>query len=212
MNNYIKDITGKKFGKLSVLSYSHTDEKSRNAFWNCLCDCGKEKCVNGHSLKRLHTASCGCSFPHNKSHNRTGSSEYYIWRGMKSRCNDINHVAYKDYGGRGINICEEWMDFKNFYKDIGNRPSKDHSIERIDNDKGYCKENCKWGTKEEQSNNRRNSIIIEYQGEKLSLSQWCRRLNIPIRRTKMRFLKKWPLDRVFHAENFTPYLNRKRTL
>lgn len=104
---------------------------------------------------------------------------YYIWCSIKQRCTNPNVKNYHRYGGRGVTMCEEWMnDFEAFAKDMGPRPSSRHSIERIDNDKGYCKENCKWATREEQSSNQCYTVFYEYKGEKLSETQWARKLGI----------------------------------
>jgi hypothetical protein len=92
--------------------------------------------------------------------------EYRVWNNLKNRCTNPNIPGYENYGGRGISFCEAWNDFANFIKDMGKRPSSLHSLDRIDNDGDYCKENCRWATKEEQVRNRRSNIIVEYLGEK----------------------------------------------
>lgn len=105
----------------------------------------------------------------------THTPEYSTWGSMKERCLNKDSKAYPDYGGRGITICDRWMDFANFLEDMGTRPPGT-TIDRIDNNKGYYKENCRWATQREQCNNKRNNIIIEHNGERMSVSQWSIRL------------------------------------
>jgi hypothetical protein len=107
-----------------------------------------------------------------KTHGNSRLNEYAIWHLIKVRCYNKNNKAYYRYGGRGIVMCDEWRDsFMAFYEDMGNRPSKDHSIDRIENDKGYYKENCRWATRKEQQNNRRNSIRVVHKGVIRSLRE-----------------------------------------
>ena len=97
--------------------------------------------------------------------------EFTIWTGMKMRCENKNHMHFHNYGGRGIIICERWQFFENFYADMGARPSRQHQLERIDNNKGYEPENCKWATVSDQANNRRNNVIVTVFGKKMTLAQ-----------------------------------------
>jgi hypothetical protein len=114
-------------------------------------------------------------------HGMRYTSEYLIWKGMKSRCYNRNEQNYKNYGGRGITVCDEWRnDFPAFYEHIGPRPSKEYSVERINNDKGYEPGNVKWGTREEQANNKRTKRLVEHNGEVRSLTEWANYLQIPI--------------------------------
>lgn len=127
----------------------------------CRCFCGSIKTVRRDHLLKGSTKSCGClnselTKERNTKHGMRNSVEYSVWCSMNQRCYDKGHVSYSDYGGRGILVCDEWKtDFACFYKDVGRRPTKDHSIERVDNEKIYSKENCKWATKTEQSRNKR---------------------------------------------------------
>lgn len=107
----------------------------------------------------------------------TGTKIFRIWAEMKSRCLNKNRKDYKNYGNRGIKICDEWMKFENFYEDMGNYP-KGKSIDRIDNNKGYCKKNCKWSTRIEQNNNKRTNHLLTYQGKTMNITQWSKYLNI----------------------------------
>ena len=152
------EMTGKRFGRLVVLREAGRDN-DRNVLWKCLCDCGNIKVVSGRHLRTDNTKSCGCLHielltQSNTTHGMTGTPEYIIWAGMIKRCTNKNSEAYRYYGGRGIKVCDRWLSFENFYKDMGDRP-EGLSIDRKDNDKGYYLENCRWATPVEQASNRR---------------------------------------------------------
>lgn len=184
MRTFRKSKIGKTFGRLLVIGYFNATDETRGK-WICLCECGNETLVNGGGLTSGQTKSCGClaielKGTSNLHHGMSKSTEYNIWSGMKARCYNHNEVCYYRYGGRGITVCERWLNsFENFFDDMGCRPSKKHSLDRIDNDKGYCKENCKWSTAREQANNTRRNVFIELDGIKKSISEWSRKLNIP---------------------------------
>ena len=134
-----------------------------------------------------------------KQHGLYGSPAYGSWNRIIQRTKNPNHPKYKYYGGRGITVCDEWLDFRNFYKDMGEKP-KDLSIERIDNNKGYFKENCKWATHKEQSNNKRNNRILEFRGKKLNLTQWANLIGINHKTLGTRFYQGWPLQRILTSK------------
>jgi len=138
------------------------------------------------------------------SHGMAGikSSEYGAWHSMKDRCANPNTPSYKDYGARGINVCPEWKNnFAQFYEDMGPKPGRGYSIDRIDNDKGYSKENCRWATWTEQANNRRNSIFISYNDETLSVHDWSVKLKIPKCTIWQRYNKGFSPNQVFYKGN-----------
>lgn len=168
---------GKKFGKLTIIE-NYTDEKGQTKV-KCKCDCGKYKIVLLYELKNNHIKSCGClRTKHGKSNKK--NRLYKIWGIIRDRCFCKTYLRYKDYGGRGITICEEWKnDFLVFEKwALANGYSDNLSIDRINNDGNYCPENCRWATAKEQANNRRNSKFIYYNNEKLTISQFANKYNI----------------------------------
>ncbi|HDX9500141.1 TPA: AP2 domain-containing protein, partial [Bacillus thuringiensis] len=128
--------------------------KKNKTMWNCLCDCGNERVVDGYSLSKGSSKSCGCN---NIKHGMKHTPEYNIWGLMKSRCSNLNDSGWENYGARGITVCERWLDFSNFIEDMGERPSPEHSLDRIDVNGNYCKANCRWATHLEQAHNKRTS-------------------------------------------------------
>jgi len=159
------DLTGKQFGRWTVIEFHGIKNKS-SYLWLCQCECGERKLVGSGHL--MHNRSKGCKEckkknyigekQNNFKHGKSDSLEYKIWQAMKNRCTNKNVDSYVNYGGRGIKVCERWLNsFENFYADMGPRPGKEYSIDRINNDDNYEPNNCRWATKKEQQNNRRNS-------------------------------------------------------
>jgi hypothetical protein len=168
-------LEGKEFGFWTVQKYDS------NSKWVCLCKCGNIRSVSGKSLLSNESKSCGCS----RKHMLAFKSEKGIYNGMINRCTNANYRRFYDYGGRGIKVCDRWLElgedgFSNFLADMGERPSKNHSLDRINNDGDYIPENCRWATKKEQSNNRRNNRRIVINDECQTLTQWCENLSINI--------------------------------
>jgi|SaaInlV_200m_DNA_6_1039755.scaffolds.fasta_scaffold43351_2 hypothetical protein len=151
-----KDRTGEQVGRLTILSDWKREKKVTS--WKCLCECGTEKWIRANHLTESHTRSCGClMLDTNTSHNKSRSLEYKVWDSMIQRCGNKSHKAYDNYGGRGISVCSEWQDFENFYADMGDKEGL--TLERLDNDKGYSKDNCKWVTMTDQARNRRTTKL-----------------------------------------------------
>lgn len=190
-----QDLTGKKFGKLTVISRAEDYIKptgKKIIQWDCLCECGNETIVRGEYLKSGHTKSCGCdkSISHSITHGQTNTRLYKIWISMKERCYNPARNNYYLYGGRGITICDEWLNFENFYHwSIDNKYSNELTIDRIDNDLDYSPSNCRWVTNREQANNKRNNRIIEYNKERHTLEEWSRITGIASNTIRMRIDK-----------------------
>jgi len=182
-----KRMIGKKFGKLLVLEYVET--KCGKPIWRCRCDCGNEKNIRGSCLRRGHTTTCGCL---NKSLNGTSNTRSYkSYESMLRRCYKKTDKRYGRYGGRGITVCDRWREsYLNFFDDMGDAPDK-KSIDRIDNNKGYYKENCRWATRKEQFRNRSTNKFITAFGKKQTHSEWAKERKIGRSTLEWRIYNGW---------------------
>jgi len=205
------DITGERFGRLTVIKLACHGSRKTPAKWLCKCDCGNVIEVSRQRLISGHTKSCGClrsdimrANIHNPTkHGLRYTRIYKIYADMKSRCNNPNRKNYKDYGGRGIKICSEWSKFENFYKwAMENGYSDDLTIDRLDVNGDYEPSNCRWVTYTTQERNKRNNIYITINGETKTLMEWCEIYNVPYSRTRTRYVLGYPLDLVFSKECF----------
>lgn len=172
------DLVGQRFERLLVLFES--ERRGAHRYWFCQCDCGNEKVVRHGHLLSGRTRSCGCLCTiglgrrqHGNPYLGPKTHTYKIWSGLIKRCYDAKAENFHLYGGRGITVCERWHSFEAFLTDMGERPSKELTIERLDNERGYEPGNCAWRTKKDQANNRRSSRIIEWNGERRTLQQWA---------------------------------------
>lgn len=189
------DLSGQQFSKLTVIRQSG-NRKSGESIWECRCECGNTAHVTSSKLRKGHTNSCGCNRGELHGHNFKNSPEYRAWNGMKRRCYWKKHKDYSRYGGRGIVVCERWMNsFTTFLEDMGLRPSSKHSLDRIDVNGNYEPSNCRWATDVEQSNNRHSNVVIEFNGESKTATEWARHLGMPDDVIAKRIRRGWSIER-----------------
>lgn len=176
-----RELVGQKFGRLLV---ERKSEKKihKERVWFCKCDCGNNYETTSYRLTSGAIKSCGClrdeyqksSKTLNKTHGETGTLTYRSWEAIKRRCLNENNKDFIRYGGRGITVCDEWINsYEQFHLDMGDRPSEKHSIDRVDNNLGYSKENCRWATQKEQTKNRCSNRVFTINGETKNLTDWC---------------------------------------
>lgn len=204
-----KDLTGQKFGRLTVISRANNHITSGGniiAKWLCKCECGNTCEVSSQKLRSGRTNSCGClsreltskrSQTHNKSHTRI----YNIWRNIKARCYNPKNAKYYCYGARNIAVCESWRkDFNSFYEwAINNGYSDNLTIDRINNDGNYEPSNCRWATNAEQANNKSNNRTIEYNGESHTLAEWAKLKNLSYKSLSLRInTHHWDVERALN--------------
>lgn len=180
------DIVGLRFGKLTVLDYAYS--KNCRTYWKCKCDCGNEKIALGKNLMNKNILSCGCMKGKHTKHNLSETPLYNVWEKIKIRCYNKNSTVYKNYGGRGIIVCDDWRNnFQAFYDwAIANGYKEEklpsgrnkYQIDRIDVNGNYEPLNCRWVTPKEQQRNRRNNKIIDYKGEKKTFAEICEENNL----------------------------------
>lgn len=207
---------GMKFGLLTIISFSH--KNSEHKYWNCICDCGNTKIVKQKFLVSGTTKSCGCLANSNgKKHGMYGSRIYRIYRGMWSRCHYTDKEEYKCYGGRGIQVCEEWLDkkdgFTNFYNwSMENGYSDTLSIDRIDVNGNYCPENCRWVDTKTQSTNKTTTKYITFNNQTKALCEWAKLSGNSRTVISTRLKRGWSVeDAIFYpADSKAPLKNRKQ--
>jgi hypothetical protein len=188
-NRRTKDLTGQRFGGWTVIEYSGrmNFNPTAQSVWKCRCDCGriKDRVLYG-SLTKGQSKSCGCErgkvigdFSRSHGMSKSHKMYYFIWQSMKTRCYNSKHPSFKNYGARGIKVCDQWLtDFKQFFADVGYRPSMDHSLDRIDNDGNYEPSNMRWATRSVQSQNRRNAKPLLWNGKERRLEELCAELDV----------------------------------
>jgi hypothetical protein len=200
MNKNIINITGEKYGRLTVLNYIGT--KNGTAVWRCRCDCGNEVNAKSNALKNGKTKSCGCMHREiaartaKKTHTKHGMIKtrlYHIWTNIKQRCRNKKQYAYKWYGERGIDICDEWFNSFEAFRDwaLNSGYRDDLTIDRIDNNGNYEPLNCRWATLKQQAENKSNNIFIELDGIKMTQTEWSRKLGKNINLISCRLSKGW---------------------
>lgn len=176
------DISGVRFGLWTAIK--RLPPVGVSSRWLCVCDCGTEKSVSMANLRNGATQSCGCAFraamrKRNTTHGLAGTFEYRVWSGIKTRCENPRHRSYKWYGAIGVKMCEEWKDFTCFLSDVGNAPSRSHSLDRINPAGDYEKSNCRWALQETQANNKRTTIYITHDGQTRPVKEWAAITGLP---------------------------------
>lgn len=213
-----KDLTGMRFGRLVVLSRAENSMTGK-PMWNCLCDCGNECVKQGSALVSGDTKSCGCynreklkaRAKHGDAHGRL----YSVWNMMKQRCGDQNNKSYKNYGQRGISVCEEWKNSYELFRDWAlsngyDANAKTHkcTIDRIDNNGNYCPENCRFVSATEQARNMRSNNIVTYKGQSKTLSEWSEETGIRAITIGDRLRHGWSVE---EALTIKPIIGRNQT-
>lgn len=202
-----KDLQGQAFGKLTALYKLHNYHK-KGTHWLCACDCGSLKEVRRQDLKRGYVKSCGCYRKKYHSEPKQQSKLYRLWQGMKTRCYNENCHNYKDYGARGIRICDTWLnDFKAFHDwAIDNDYREGLQIDRIDNDRNYEPDNCHFVTSKINSNNRRNTVYINLNNIIRPLFEWCEILNLNYCTVYKRIYNyNWSIEKALNYEKGAQY-------
>lgn len=201
---YQVEMKGKRYGRLVGLEYAG------GGYWLFQCDCGNIHKANGAQVRIGNIVSCGCyakeylkSMSNNLAkHLKYKTPEYKAWQAMKCRCLHPSHPSYMNYGGRGITICERWQQsFENFLADMGQKPTPKHSLDRIDNDGGYCPENCRWATYKEQHNNTRKNVYLTHDGVTHSIVEWCDIYDIPRDIAYGRYRSGRTFEEIFNKQN-----------
>lgn len=197
-----KDLTGMTFGRWKVIERAENNARG-DAMWLCECSCENhtKRIVMGNSLRQGKSQSCGCLNKEINSskgkHYQSKTRLYNIWLNMKDRCKNPNNKFYYNYGGRGVTVCPEWDNDYCIFRDwaINNGYQDNLTIDRLDNDKGYSPDNCRWATRQQQSNNLKKNIILEYNGEKHTMAEWSRILNISYMALCHRIERGWEVER-----------------
>lgn len=203
-----RDLTGESFGRLTVISLDEHRDRRGNRWWLCQCECGSLHLVRTSHLLSKGVRSCGCLAKDitrklSWKHGLSATGEYRSWTSMMGRCRSPVNTEYFRYGGRGITVCERWLQFENFLADMGKKPTPSHSIDRIDSNGNYCKENCRWSTAQEQNNNRRDNVYLTFNGRSQTAGQWARELGISESTFRTRMSRGWTIERIIE----TPILN-----
>lgn len=190
---------GDEFDGWRVESIGHVRNRQKCCWCRCVCGAAV-RLVSVYRLVQRRSKSCGCLKSAAisrvfRTHGRSNTSEYNIWRSMRARCNNSNTEAYEDYGARGIRVCDAWNDsFAAFFQDMGPRPSRRHTIERKDNDKGYSPDNCQWAIWEEQARNRRSTLCVVYRGREHVLIELTKSRGIAYHTVYGRLRRGWSVE------------------
>lgn len=207
--NYKNDLLNRKFGRLIPIKRI---SRNRRSYWICNCDCGNQTTVRRDGLLSGRIVSCGCynkerakKGDNHRKHGKQGTRLYRIWQAMITRCNNLNQSEYKNYGGRGITVCDEWLhDFQAFYDwAMANGYDDSLTIDRIDNDGNYSPSNCRWATRKEQANNKSNNVLLAYCGITKTVAEWSEIQKIPARVINWRIKHKWSVEKALKTPKIT---------
>lgn len=192
------NLLNQKFGKL--LAIEKAPNKGNKTAWKCVCDCGNITISRTSDLALGKSQSCGCvRLQKTTKHGLVKSIAYKRWQSMLGRCFQPSTFQFAQYGGRGITCDVSWKIFTNFHNDMGEPPTPKHTLDRINPNKNYFKENCRWATRKEQANNRRNNRILEYKGENKTVSEWANVLNMDEELIRGRLKLNWPVQEIFET-------------
>lgn len=195
MSKKFIDLTGQKFNRLTVVKYHGKVGSHNTVAWLCTCDCGKALIVRSGSLKTGKQKSCGCFRKDFKMvHGGYKLKAFRIWATMKQRCLNPDATSFKAYGGRGIKVCDRWLEFENFLVDMGEKP-ENMSIDRIDVNGNYEPSNCRWATAKTQSSNRRDNHILTAFGQSKSLAAFADEYKLGYNTLVRRITKGWEIER-----------------
>lgn len=192
----VHGLTGRRFDRLVVVS-REPNSSTGKTLWLVQCDCGTRTVVQAGNLVGGHTGSCGCTKRDrspNLKHGMTRSREYRAWEAMLRRCRRPTDSAYMNYGGRGIRVCGRWTKFEAFFEDMGECPPG-MTIDRIDNDGDYEPGNCRWATVKQQGQNKRNNVLLTWQGQTLCVAEWARRRGLSDGTIRSRIKRGWSVER-----------------
>lgn len=197
------DLAGHRYGRLTVIRRNGVAKTGKKPalLWLCRCDCGVELSVRSGNLRTGNTTSCGCQRSEHAqaaSHRRTNTSAYWRWKAMIQRCTNPRNRAWKDYGGRGIVVCERWRSFESFYADMGDPPAG-VTLDRIDVDGDYEPGNCRWATISRQSRNKRGTRIVSIRGRSQSLADWADEYGVDYQLVFYRIQRGWDVERALTA-------------
>lgn len=207
------DMSGQIIGRLTVITRADKPKPAKT-HWLCKCDCGNYTVVSRRHLKDHSTISCGCYRKEKKpkTHGMKGTRIYRIWSGMKDRCCNPNSKYWKNYGGRGISVCDDWKtSFESFYEwSMDNGYTQELTLDRVNNDGNYEPSNCRWATMKEQSNNKRTNHYLTYKGETHTIQEWGELLGINPRIIHQRIYYNWEIERALTTEVKRRNVKRKQ--
>lgn len=202
---------GQKFGRLELVSRVPKLKPTEQQRWKCLCECGKVLTAYQGNLITGKTTSCGCyrkqvtaalgartgavNGGKTRTHGMRSSPEYRIWGLLKNRVSNPESQDYANYGGRGIKFDPRWASFDNFYADMGDRPGPGFSIDRIDNEGDYCKSNCRWATSKTQNRNRRDNVLLDFDGRTQCVAAWAEELKLNAKTLYQRLADGWSIEK-----------------